>query len=78
VNVSDSATLEPFDVQSDNINVFMNEDGLVEIEIAFDRSAFRDNRISDGAIELTVTGMLANDQCFYGTDTITIIINKHQ
>jgi hypothetical protein len=80
VNVSDSATLEPFDVQSDNINVFMNEDGLVEIEIAFDRSAFpfRDNRISDGAIELTVTGMLANGQCFYGTDTITIIINKHQ
>ena len=67
------ALLEPFSIESDHINVFVNEDGLVEIEAAFNRAAFCEAGVNDKAIEARVIGSFTNGEYFFGTDTIRII-----
>jgi hypothetical protein len=67
------ALLEPFSIESDHINVFVNEDGLVEIEIAFERGAICEAGVNDEAIAVRVIGSLSNGEYFYGTDIIRII-----
>lgn len=68
---------EPFepDVESEYINAFINEDGLVEVEIAFDRTAFSDaaKRSRSTSLTVTVQALLTTGQHFCGTDTIRII-----
>ena len=65
---------EPFepDIDSNYVNVFINDDNLVEVEAAFERSVFCEADISDEAIEVTVVGSFASGQQFYGTDTIKV------
>lgn len=76
VDANTPATLEPLGIESDYMNVFINEDGLVEIEIVFDRADFCGAGIDYGPAEVTVTGLLSNCRYFYGTDTIRIISNS--
>ncbi|MHC4498099.1 MAG: right-handed parallel beta-helix repeat-containing protein, partial [Planctomycetota bacterium] len=64
--------VEP-DIESDHINVFVNDDGLVEIEAAFPRAGFCGVGIDGNSVEVTVLGTLTSGQQFYGTDTIKII-----
>ncbi|MHC4499536.1 MAG: DUF1565 domain-containing protein, partial [Planctomycetota bacterium] len=75
VDANTPAVVQPGGIESDYINVFINEDGLVEVEAAFERSAFCEAGISDEAIEVTVTGSFTSGQQFYGTDTIKITHN---
>ena len=63
-------------IESDYINVFINEDGLVELEIGFERAAFCAAGIDYGPAEVMVIGKLTSGQDFYGTDTIRIIGNN--
>ena len=58
------------------MDVFADEDGLVRIKMAFDRTAFCDALTNSGDIEITVKGFLTNGQYFYGMDTIKIIDNR--
>ncbi|MHC4240262.1 MAG: hypothetical protein ACYSUC_11010, partial [Planctomycetota bacterium] len=62
-------------IPADDVNVFVNEAGLVEIEAAFDRVAFSGAAadVNDEYIEVAATGLLANGQSFYGTKTIKIL-----
>ncbi len=73
VDDNSPAKIWPLGIESDYIDVFINEDGLVEIEIAFDRAAFCGAGIDYGPAEVTVIGRLTSEQDFYGTDTIKII-----
>jgi hypothetical protein len=62
-------------IQADDVNAFVNEVGLVEIEAALDRAAFSGAAAdaNDEYIEVTITGLLTNGQSFYGTETIKIL-----
>jgi len=73
VDAGRPAKIEPLGIESEYINVFINEDGLVEIEAAFSRGAFCAAARDYGPAEVTAAGLLASGQCFYGTDTIKII-----
>ena len=76
VDVNTPAALEPLGIESDYINVFINEDGLVEIEVAFGRAEFCGATMDYGPAEVIVIGKLTSGQDFYGTDTIRIITNN--
>jgi hypothetical protein len=73
VNSNSPATVEPFGIESEYINVFVNENGFVEIEVAFGHAAFCGAAMDYGPVEVTVIGLLTSGQYFYGTDTIKII-----
>jgi hypothetical protein len=75
VDANRPAVVEPGGIESDYINVFINDDGLVEIEAAFDRSAFCSIVTGGEPVEVTVAGWLTSGQQFYGTDTIKITTN---
>jgi hypothetical protein len=77
VDSNKPAKIEPFGIESEYMNVFVNEDGVVEIEAAFDRAGFC-NTAGCGPVEVTVVGLLTNGQSFYGTDTIKIIKNSFE
>jgi len=74
VDVNRPAWIEPLGIESDYLDVFVNEDGLVEIEAGFDRAAFCAAGPIDGTV--TVIGAFGSGQYFYGTDTIKIITNN--
>jgi hypothetical protein len=76
VDANTPAVIAPLGIESDHINVFINEDGLVEIEAAFSRSDFCSSATSDDVTEVIVIGLLNDGRNFYGTDTIRIINNK--
>ncbi|MHC4647586.1 MAG: choice-of-anchor Q domain-containing protein [Planctomycetota bacterium] len=71
------AKLTVFDVEfeSEYVKAFVNEDGLVEIEIGFDRAGFCDavKRWGSGTVSVTVEGLLTSRQPFHGTAAIRII-----
>ncbi len=73
VDANTPATIEPTNIKSDYINVFMNQDELVEVEAIFDRAAFCKIVPLDGIV--TAEGLFASGHHFYGTDTIRIIDN---
>ncbi len=75
VDVNTPAKLCPLGIESDYINAFINEDGLVEIEIGFGRAAFC-GRTDYGPADVIVVGLLTTGQYFYGTDTIRIITHN--
>ena len=62
-------------IESNDVNVFVNEEGLVEIEASFERGAFSLCRNRQAERNVTVLGLLAGTggQDFYGTDNIRII-----
>jgi len=75
VDADTPAKIEQLDIESEYMNVFINEDGLVEIETAFRRGDFCAG-VDFGPGEVTVIGRLTSGQYFYGTDKIRIITNK--
>jgi hypothetical protein len=79
VDVNSPAKItEPFepDIDSNYVDVFINDDNLVEVEAAFERAVFCEADISDETIEVTATGAFTSGQQFYGTDTIKIVTNS--
>jgi hypothetical protein len=78
VNTHSPAVLEPLGIESNHMNVSVGEDGLTEVEIFFDRSAFCGVVVDNQPIEVTVVGVLTSGQYFYGTDTIRIITNNRR
>jgi hypothetical protein len=64
--------VEPIGIVSEFVNVFINEDGDVEIEAGFARRDFCGAQIGDGPLDITVSGLLTNGEYFYGTGTINI------
>ncbi|MHC4721149.1 MAG: S8 family serine peptidase [Planctomycetota bacterium] len=77
VDIITPATIEPLGIESAYINPFINEDGLVEIEIAFDRGGFCSG-VDYGPAEIVIVALLTSGQYFYGTDTIRITIHGLQ
>jgi len=64
--------IESLGIEADYMDVFVDEDGFVRVEMAFDRTAFCDALTDSGSIEITVIGFLTNGRYFYGIDTIKI------
>jgi hypothetical protein len=75
VDANRPAVVEPGQIESDYMNVFVNDDGLVEIEAAFGRADFCTIVTGAEPMEVTVVGSLTSGQQFYGTDTIKITTN---
>jgi hypothetical protein len=73
VGVDTPAKIWPFGIESEYIDIFINEDGLVEIEIAFDRRDFCRAAADNESVEVKIVGSLTNGLYYYGTDTIRII-----
>jgi len=71
VDTNTPAWAQPLDVNSEYINVFINDDSLVEMEIGFSRADFCSYGPFDGTV--TVIGTLTSGQYFYGTDTVRIL-----
>jgi len=71
---SPARIIEPFTADSNYMDVFLNEGGLVKIMAAFDRAVFCSNGSAQGNV--VVIGRLTNSQYFYGTDTIRIKTNN--
>jgi hypothetical protein len=72
---------EPFepDIESEYMNVFVNDSNLVEVEAGFYRAEFCAAAVDGNTVEVSVVGSLASGQQFYGTDTVKITNNalKH-
>ncbi len=75
VDADTPAKIGQLGIESEYMNVFINEEGLVEIEAAFRRGDFCAG-VDFGPAELTVTSRLIDERYLYGTDTIRIITNK--
>jgi len=71
VDANRPAEMEPLNVESEYINVFVNDEGLIEVVAGFARRAFCEAGLVDG--EVTVTGRLMNGRYFYGVDSIRVI-----
>jgi hypothetical protein len=65
--------IDSLGIEADYMYVFVDKDGLVRIEMDFDREALCDVLTDYGPVEIIVKGFLTSGQCIYGTDTITII-----
>jgi subtilisin family serine protease len=63
-------------VQSQYVNAFINEDGLVKLEIAFDHSVFCHAGSAQGTVK--VTGLFTDGSYFRGADTIKIVDNTFE
>ncbi|MHC4153473.1 MAG: choice-of-anchor Q domain-containing protein [Planctomycetota bacterium] len=63
--------IEPVRIEAQDVNVFVNEEGMVEIHAAFDRSVFCS--IPRGNRTITAIGSLTDGQDFCGMDTIRVI-----
>ncbi len=72
VDAGAGARLEPFGVDSHYVDVFVNDDGMVEVEAVFERSQLWGDVVNGSTVEVTVSGKFASGQCFYGRDTIKI------
>jgi len=75
VDVDRWAYLQPLGITSAMITPYVNDNGLVEIEVPFDRSAFCASGFY-GALDVTVVGVLTDGRDYYGTDRIRILDNR--
>ena len=77
VNSNSIAMVHPVSIEPNLVNIFVNDDNMVEIEAAFGRaylcSLLRGNWFSE--VTITVRGSFTNGWYFYGMDTIRIINN---
>ncbi|MHC4423509.1 MAG: LamG-like jellyroll fold domain-containing protein, partial [Planctomycetota bacterium] len=78
VDANRPAVVQPGGIESDYINVFINESNLVEVEAAFDRGEFCGIVTGGQPMEASVTGSFISGQQFYGTDTIKITTNTFE
>ncbi len=67
------ARLMEIEIDTDYINLFVNEDNLVEIEVVFSRDKFCSASECYGNVEVSVEGLFVSGQPFYGKDTIKLI-----
>jgi predicted outer membrane repeat protein/parallel beta-helix repeat protein len=74
VDTSRPAEVEQFQLASEYMEVFLNEEGLVAVVAVFDRSAFCSIGPLEG--EIAVVGYLTSGRRFRGTDTIKIVTSK--
>jgi predicted outer membrane repeat protein len=72
VDIDTPFRVDPIGITSEFVNVFINEDGDVEIEAGFARRDFCGAEIGDGLLDITVSGLLANGEYFYGACTVNI------
>jgi hypothetical protein len=75
VDAGTPAEIEQLGIESEYMDVFINEEGLVEIEAAFRRGDFCGG-VDFGPAEVTVTSRLIDGRYLCGTDIIKIISNK--
>jgi hypothetical protein len=66
--------IKPFelDIESEYMNIFVNEANLVEVEAAFYRGEFCAAGIDGNSLEVTAAGSFSTGQQFCGTETIKI------
>jgi hypothetical protein len=76
VDTNTPAVIQPGAIESEYVNVFINDDGLVEIEAAFDRGRFCSIVAPDEGMEVMVLGSLTDGRQFYGIDRIKIVTNS--
>jgi hypothetical protein len=73
VDANRPVEIKQLGIESHYMNVFVNEDGLVEVEAGFNRNEFC-SVVRDGElIEITVVGFLTDNRRFAGTDTVRIL-----
>ena len=70
VDVNRPCELVELDVESEDVLVFVNDEGLVEVEVTFARSAFCSSGYFEGVV--TVVGSLIDGNQFVGTDMIRV------
>jgi hypothetical protein len=63
--------LEPLGIESEYIEVFVNDEGIVEVVAAFNRSEFCSCEPFGEAV--IVEGLSFAGQCFYGVDSVRVI-----
>jgi len=75
VDSNSLTTVHPLGIEPNYTSIFVNDNGLVEIEAAFDRAYFcsvlRNSWFSEETI--TIRGSFISGQYFYGMDTIKVI-----
>ncbi|MBA7574211.1 hypothetical protein ES708_16013 [subsurface metagenome] len=76
VDANTPAKIAHLGIESAYMDVFINDDGLVEIEIAFDRADFCGAGMDYGLADVVVIGKLISGQDFVGSDTVRIIANN--
>ncbi|MHC4153934.1 MAG: hypothetical protein ACYST6_03270 [Planctomycetota bacterium] len=76
VDANRPAEMEPLNVKSEYINLFVNDEGLVELEVAFARSDLCGAASDSDPAELTVTCWFSNGDAFFGTQAVRIIDNS--
>jgi hypothetical protein len=64
--------IDSLGIEADYMDVFVDEDGQVRVEMAFDRGALCEGLTDSESVEITVRGFLTNGHYFYGTETIKI------
>ncbi|KPL23903.1 MAG: hypothetical protein AMJ75_05065 [Phycisphaerae bacterium SM1_79] len=64
--------IDSLGIEADYMDVFVDEDGLVRVDMAFDRAALCERLTESGFVEITVRGFLTNGHSFYGTETIKV------
>jgi parallel beta-helix repeat protein len=77
VDIETPALLEGT-IESDHINVYVNETGQVEVTVAFDRGVFCGLATQGEPFEVTVVANFLSGQQFYGTDTVKVTNNTIQ
>ncbi|MHC4647582.1 MAG: S8 family serine peptidase [Planctomycetota bacterium] len=75
---TNAPVLVDFYIESHYMNVFVNEQGHVEIVAFFERSAFCDVFPYHGPAELTIVGLLTAGDYFGGTETIRMVNNTFE
>jgi hypothetical protein len=70
VDANTPLTIEPLGIESQHINVFVDDDGTLKVKADFERADFCGNGLFDGTI--TVEGQLTTGQSFYGTATLKV------
>ncbi|MHC5091002.1 MAG: hypothetical protein ACYSOJ_05150, partial [Planctomycetota bacterium] len=76
VNTIAPCTLEPLSLLAKQIDPFINEDGLVQIDAAFDRDELCETDPLLGFNQMMPTGHLTSGHYFYGIDEIRILDNR--
>jgi hypothetical protein len=73
VDANTPAVIEPYGIESYNLSVLLNDEGLVRVEATFNRSDLCTSITTyDDNIEVIVIGRLTTGWQFYGTDIIKI------
>ncbi|MHC4478943.1 MAG: right-handed parallel beta-helix repeat-containing protein [Planctomycetota bacterium] len=72
-SASPALLVGPARAESEYMNVFINQAGLVEVEAAFDRSALCSNDFADRTISIVAVLSGTSGQYLFATDTVRII-----